>query len=98
MDQYPPDPGGDLLSPFHAAGAVHAPPRHGSHAAHIGARGGELSGRAPATARGAHAPPVLSARKQSMGEFLSELWAFMKERKKFWLLPIVLVLVLFGSL
>jgi hypothetical protein len=33
-----------------------------------------------------------------MGEFISELWAFMKERKKFWLLPIVLVLVLFGSL
>jgi hypothetical protein len=33
-----------------------------------------------------------------MGEFLRELWAFMRERKKFWLLPIVLVLVLFGSL
>ena len=33
-----------------------------------------------------------------MGEFLRELWAFMRERKKFWLFPIVLVLVLFGSL
>jgi uncharacterized protein DUF5989 len=33
-----------------------------------------------------------------MGEFLRELWGFMRERKKFWLLPIVLVLVLFGSL
>ena len=33
-----------------------------------------------------------------MGEFVLELWAFMKERKKFWLLPIVLVLVLFGTL
>jgi hypothetical protein len=33
-----------------------------------------------------------------MGEFLGELWAFMKERKKFWLLPIVVVLVLFGTL
>jgi hypothetical protein len=33
-----------------------------------------------------------------MGEFVLELWAFMKERKKFWLLPIVLVLVLFGGL
>jgi len=33
-----------------------------------------------------------------MGEFINELWAFMRERKKFWLLPIVLVLVLFGSL
>ena len=33
-----------------------------------------------------------------MGEFLGELWAFMKERKKFWLLPIVVVLLLFGTL
>jgi hypothetical protein len=33
-----------------------------------------------------------------MGEFLGELWAFMRERKKFWLFPIVLVLLLFGSL
>ena len=33
-----------------------------------------------------------------MGEFVLELWAFMKERKKFWLLPIVVVLLLFGGL
>jgi hypothetical protein len=33
-----------------------------------------------------------------MAEFVLELWAFMKERKKFWLLPIVIVLVLFGTL
>ena len=33
-----------------------------------------------------------------MGEFLVELWMFMRERKKFWLLPIVLMLVLFGGL
>ena len=33
-----------------------------------------------------------------MGELVMELWAFMKERKKFWLLPIVIVLVLLGSL
>lgn len=33
-----------------------------------------------------------------MGEFVLELWAFMKERKKFWLLPIVFVLVLFSVL
>ena len=32
-----------------------------------------------------------------MGEFLKELWAFMKDSKKFWLLPIILVLVLLGS-
>jgi hypothetical protein len=31
-------------------------------------------------------------------EFIRELWAFMKERKKFWLLPILVVLLLFGTL
>ena len=33
-----------------------------------------------------------------MGEFIVELWAFMKERKKFWLLPIIIVLMLLGGL
>ena len=33
-----------------------------------------------------------------MGDFIAELWAFMKERKKFWLAPIVIVLLLLGSL
>lgn len=31
-------------------------------------------------------------------EFLSEFWQFLRVRKKFWLLPILLVLVLFGGL
>jgi len=31
-------------------------------------------------------------------DFVLELLAFMKERKKFWLLPIVLILGLFGGL
>jgi len=30
--------------------------------------------------------------------FLSELWAFMKVRKKFWLLPIILLLMLLSAL
>lgn len=29
---------------------------------------------------------------------LSDLWSFMKERKKWWLLPIVIMLVLVGIL
>jgi hypothetical protein len=29
---------------------------------------------------------------------MSELWAFMRERKKLWLLPLVVVLVLVGGL
>jgi hypothetical protein len=30
--------------------------------------------------------------------FLKELWRFMRVRKKFWLLPIVLMMALFGAL
>jgi hypothetical protein len=33
-----------------------------------------------------------------MIEFLKEFWDFFKVRKKYWLLPIFIVLVLFGSL
>lgn len=33
-----------------------------------------------------------------MGELAMELWMFMRERKKFWLLPLVIVLLLFGGL
>jgi hypothetical protein len=32
------------------------------------------------------------------GGLMSELWAFMKVRKKFWLLPIVLIMVVVGAL
>ena len=31
-------------------------------------------------------------------EFLKEFWEFWKVRKKYWLLPIIIVLVLFGGL
>jgi hypothetical protein len=31
-------------------------------------------------------------------DFLKEFWEFFKVRKKYWLLPILLVLVLFGGL
>lgn len=31
-------------------------------------------------------------------DFLKDLWGFMKTRKKFWLLPIIITLLLFGTL
>jgi len=31
-------------------------------------------------------------------EFIKEFWEFLKIRKKFWLLPIIIVLVIFGGL
>lgn len=33
-----------------------------------------------------------------MLEFLGELWSFMRERKKFWLAPILIMLLLLGGL
>lgn len=33
-----------------------------------------------------------------MLDLLRDLWAFMRERKKFWLLPIILVMILLGAL
>jgi hypothetical protein len=33
-----------------------------------------------------------------MGSIIVELWAFMRERKKFWLLPILIMMVIFGGL
>ena len=30
--------------------------------------------------------------------FIKEFWEFLKERKKYWLFPIIIVLVLFGGL
>ena len=31
-------------------------------------------------------------------EFVKEFWEFLKVRKKYWLIPIIIVLVLFGGL
>jgi hypothetical protein len=33
-----------------------------------------------------------------MIDFLAELWRFMRARKKFWLLPILIMMVVFGGL
>ena len=33
-----------------------------------------------------------------MLSFLREFWDFLKERKKYWLLPIIIVLAIFGAL
>ena len=33
-----------------------------------------------------------------MLDFLADLWAYMRERKKFWLAPIIFVMILLGGL
>ncbi len=31
-----------------------------------------------------------------MGEFLRDLWDFMRTRKKYWLIPLIIILILLG--
>lgn len=31
-------------------------------------------------------------------EFLKDLWRYMRERKKIWLIPLIVILVLFGTI
>ncbi len=31
-------------------------------------------------------------------DFITELWTFMKVRKKFWLLPVIVMMAIFGGL
>lgn len=35
---------------------------------------------------------------EALFEFLEDLWGFLKERKKYWLLPIILMLVVIGAI
>jgi hypothetical protein len=36
--------------------------------------------------------------REQVMDFLQELWRFMRVRKKFWLLPILIMMVVFGGL
>jgi hypothetical protein len=31
-------------------------------------------------------------------EFIKDLWGFLRERKKFWLVPLIVILLTFGAL
>ena len=31
-------------------------------------------------------------------DFLKDLWGFLKNRKKFWLLPLIVIMLMFGAL
>lgn len=46
------------------------------------------------------APSVLNdeSEVEQMISFLREIWMFMRVRKKFWLMPILVMMVLFGGL
>jgi Family of unknown function (DUF5989) len=35
---------------------------------------------------------------ENLFDFLGDLWGFLKERKKYWLLPLILMLVVIGAI
>ena len=39
-----------------------------------------------------------AAAQQDRGGFMAELWRFLKENRKWWLLPILILLLIFGLL
>jgi hypothetical protein len=46
----------------------------------------------------AGAPAGNDERAVLIMDFLAELWRFMRVRKKFWLLPVLIMMVVFGGL
>jgi hypothetical protein len=98
LDQHQDHHGRDVL---YALSICRIPVTHygqGSYATQSGSRSQNLQSATANPARLPHAPPVLIQEELSMGEFIRELWSFMKVRKKFWLLPIIICLLLLGGL
>jgi hypothetical protein len=101
MDAFRParEPGDDAADPRHrlfrydlADGHGQAPHGQGLDAAGVRSEPGQLP-------RSEHQEPEREAGETFlMLDFLKDLWAFMRERKKFWLAPIILVMVLLGAL
>ena len=52
----------------------------------------------PRRARGVTSEPSPRDRVTTMLDLFADLWAYMRARKKFWLTPIIVLLVLFGAL
>ena len=85
------DDGGSMfLIPYTRLGQGHAPSQ-----ARTGSR--KLLDR-PTAARTCAGIDERSVLKELFMEFIAELWRFMRVRKKFWLLPILVMMVVFGGL
>ena len=100
LDQYENHSWRDLLRTHHPHRSCLSDVRQGHDAANVFRYQLDISCESPASAAFSYEIPVLdhSTSEVTMGEFVMELWAFMRERKKFWLLPIILVLLMLGTL
>ena len=76
----------------------HADSRQRSDAPLLFTRGENLQNSQNISRWYAYAATILNWGDGTMQEFVREIWEFLKERKKFWLLPIILFLGLLGTL
>src|SRR4029450_13769783 len=92
--------GAAVLRDHHADRPCHARHGQGFPAPEARSRRQDLldSPPPPAPPAAIHEKPILISKGPAMGSILVELWAFMRERKKFWLLPILIMMVIFGGL
>ena len=96
IDQHPYHPGLGILRVDHPYGLSHAREGQGFYASLVSTRSRELS-RPTSGSTGVSFETTILGR-QTMAEFFVELWDFMRERKKFWMLPILIIFLLLGSL
>ncbi len=87
-----------LLWPDHPNRDSEAPDGKEFHAPYASEGGYDLPDYAGAPVSIAHEKSVLTGVRSGMRDLLVELWAFMSERKKWWLFPIVMVLLILGTL
>jgi hypothetical protein len=99
MDQHQDHPCYWVLRDHNAGRVSNASCRKRPHATAVYCRGHFISRRPCGPSRSAHAPTILVQEEVgTMLEFVQEVWAFLRERKKFWLLPIILFLGFLGTL
>ena len=85
-------PGNSLLSCFHSNGLIDEDIPQRPDVPEDRRGSGKLSPRQCKTTKRTDGKDIL------MIDFLRELWGFMKVRKKYWLAPIFIVLLLLGAL
>jgi hypothetical protein len=98
MDQHQDHPCHRVLRNHDAGRLSNAFCRKRPHATAVYCRDHFISRHSRGPSRSAHAPTILVQEVETMLEFARELWEFLRERKKFWLLPIILFLGFLGTL
>jgi hypothetical protein len=96
MGELPGGPGVFVFCDFHAGVGGTAAVRSRLHAALVRPEDGHISGPQGVSTRFTFKASVLGG--NSMFDLAKELWLLLRVHKKFWLLPIIVIMGLFGTL